>query len=74
MMYFQILMGIVHKKCKCGRRLGHPPIYDGPNACDRNKRSMTISTNKRNNLRVDTESNSTAKKNKKKDKRYETIS
>ena len=63
----------VHKKCKCGRRLGHPPIYDGPNACKRDKKSMTISSNKRNNMRVDTESNSTAKKKKKNDVRYKTI-
>ena len=50
----------VHKKCKCGRRLGHPPIYDGPNACD--KKSMTIYT----------ESNRSKKK--KNDDRYKTIS
>ena len=51
----------VHKKCKCGRRLGHPPIYDGPNACDRDKKSMTINT----------ESNRSKKR--KDDVRYKTI-
>jgi len=44
-----------------------------PNAYDKNKRSMTISSNKINNLRVDTESNITANKKKKKDKRLETV-
>ncbi len=66
-----------HKKCKCGRRLGHPPVRDGPTACSRNSRMMTISVNKKNkNLQIDVsdDNNTTgSKKNKNKDIKYKTI-
>ena len=67
-----------HKKCKCGRRLGHPPIFDGPTACDRNSKTMTLSVDKkRKNLRInvtDSNSNNGSKKNKKNEVKYKTIS
>ena len=66
-----------HKKCKCGRRLGHPPIYEGDNACSKG-RNNTISNNKKfRNLKINaSESNSSTNENKKKKKdiRYKTIS
>jgi hypothetical protein len=67
----------VHKKCKCGRRLGHPPIYEGDNTCDRNSRMNTMTVNKNvKNLKLDMkESNSTNENNKKNknDIKYKTI-
>ena len=67
----------VHKKCKCGRRLGHPPIYEGDNTCDRNSRMNTMTVNKNvKNLKLDMkESNNTNENNKKNknDIKYKTI-
>lgn len=45
-----------HRKCRCGRRLGHPPVKDGPTACSRAETENNISKHsKKNTLRVDTE-------------------
>ena len=43
-----------HKKCKCGRRLGHPPVFDELSACKRNSKMMALSVDKKNkNLEYD---------------------
>ena len=65
----------VHKKCKCGRRLGHPPVYDGPDACERNSRVNTISVDRKNkNLKIDvSDSNNRNQKKKSKEIHYKTI-
>ena len=77
-MMFFLSYSDVHKKCKCGRRLGHPPVYDGPDACKRNSKMNTISVdNKYKNLKIDvSDSNNTNgnKKNKNKEIKYKTIS
>ena len=67
----------IHKKCKCGRRLGHPPVTEGDNTCERNPKMMTVSVNKnRKNLNINlTDSNKTNenKKSNNIDDKYKTI-
>ena len=68
-----------HKKCKCGRRLGHPPVTEGNEICDHFGKTMNIKTNKKyKNLKINTDdseisSNTGNKSNKKKDIKYKTI-
>ena len=69
----------IHKKCKCGRRLGHPPVTEGPTACNRDTKGMTISSDKRNKklLKLNMNETNSTKGNKKennKDMIYKTIS
>ena len=69
----------IHKKCKCGRRLGHPPVTEGPTACNRDEKALTLSANKRYKkipkLSMDeTNSSKGNKKAKNKDIKYKTIS
>lgn len=54
-----------HRKCRCGRKLGHPPVRDGPTACTRvntENNSVHSGNNKsknkgsKKNIRVETES------------------
>jgi hypothetical protein len=70
-----------HRKCKCGRRLGHPPVTDGEVPCDEFGRTINVNKNRKfKNLKIDLDdnternSNSENKSNKKKDIRYKTIS
>lgn len=63
----------IHKKCKCGRRLGHPPSTEGSTICNGDGRSYTSFMNKKyKNLRLnvnDSNTNNGSIQNKK----YETI-
>ena len=67
----------IHKKCKCGRRLGHPPITEGSTVCTRDGKSMTLSNDRKHkkskNLNINDNDNNSTYGSKKKDKRYETI-
>ena len=70
-----------HKKCKCGRRLGHPPVTDGEVPCDEFGRTINVNKNRKfKNLKINLDdnternSNSENKSHKKKDIRYKTIS
>jgi hypothetical protein len=70
-----------HRKCKCGRRLGHPPVTDGEVPCDEFGRTINVNKNRKfKNLKINLDdnternSNSENKSNKKKDIRYKTIS
>jgi hypothetical protein len=70
-----------HRKCKCGRRLGHPPVTDGEVPCDEFGRTINVNKNRKfKNLKINWDdnternSNSENKSNKKKDIRYKTIS
>ena len=69
-----------HKKCKCGRELGHPPVTEGETPCDEFGRTITVkgSRNRKNlNINIDDNSenisNLDTKSRKKKDIRYKTI-
>ena len=66
----------IHKKCKCGRRLGHPPVTEGTTSCNRNSRIMTLSVDKKyKNLKIDvSENNNINRKKKINDIKYKTIS
>jgi hypothetical protein len=69
-----------YKKCKCGRRLGHPPVTEGNDNCDNFGKTMTIDSNKKyKNLKINTEDSQSSSKvrnksEKKKDIKYKTIS
>ena len=67
----------IHKKCKCGRRLGHPPLYEGSTACTTNPKMTTLSVDKKyKNLKLNmTETNNSKENgtNKDKDLKYITI-
>ena len=70
-----------HRKCKCGRRLGHPPVTDGEVPCDEFGKTINVNKNRKfKNLKINLDdnternSNSENKSNKKKDIRYKTIS
>lgn len=56
-----------HRKCRCGRKLGHPPVKDGPTACTRvnTENQSRTSDNKKNkkNLQIETDPNEDAQKN-----------
>ena len=69
------------RKCKCGRKLGHPPIFDGDIPCDEFGKTITNPKGKKKfkNLKInlDDESDYTltnGKQKKKKDIKYKTIS
>ena len=36
-----------HRKCKCGRRLGHPPVTDGEVPCDEFGRTINVNKNRK---------------------------
>ena len=70
-----------HKKCKCGRRLGHPPVTEGDTPCDEFGKTINVNENRKfKNLKIKLDdnsekiSNSQNKNNKNKDIRYKTIS
>ena len=70
-----------HKKCKCGRRLGHPPATEGDTPCDEFGKTISLKGNKKfKNLKISLDNNSEHsltsgnKMNKTKDIKYKTIS
>ena len=70
-----------HRKCKCGRRLGHPPVTEGDIPCDEFGKTINVNENRKfKNLKIKLDdnsekiSNSQNKNNKNKDIRYKTIS
>ena len=70
-----------HRKCKCGRRLGHPPVTEGDTPCDEFGKTINVNENRKfKNLKIklddnsEKNSNSQNKNNKNKDIRYKTIS
>ena len=66
-----------HKKCKCGRRLGHPPVTEGDTPCDEFGRTLNVNKNRKfKNLpiKLDNNSDKISKNDKNKDIRYKTIS
>ena len=66
-----------HKKCKCGRRLGHPPVTEGDTPCDEFGRTLNVNKNrkfKNLSIKLDNNSDKISKNDKNKDIRYKTIS
>ena len=70
-----------HKKCKCGRRLGHPPITEGDTPCDEFGKTISVKGSRNfRKLKINLDDNSQRsstlenKSNKKKDIKYKTIS
>ena len=70
-----------HRKCKCGRRLGHPPVTEGDTPCDEFGKTINVNENRKfKNLKIKLDdnsekiSNSQNKNNKNQDIRYKTIS
>ena len=70
-----------HRKCKCGRRLGHPPVTEGDTPCDEFGKTINVNENRKfKNLKIklddisEKNSNSQNKNNKNQDIRYKTIS
>ena len=69
-----------HKKCKCGRRLGHPPISEGESTCDGGRKTtLSVKGNRTLNLmkiRINNSENNSVSEftmNKTKDIKYKTI-